>query len=66
MHPMITDSKTHNKVGQVQNPTNRILPNPPLQLTAGSFCFYNVFGVVVGFGLSDGFRQTPAATELGR
>jgi len=35
-----------------------------LQLTAGIFGFNNVFGFVVGFGLSDVFRQTPAATEL--
>ena len=26
---------------------------------------YNVFGFAVGFGLSDAFRQIPAATELG-
>lgn len=31
------------------------MPNQPLQLTAGSFGFYNVFGVAVGFGLSDAF-----------
>ncbi len=40
-------------------------PNKLLQLTAGLLGFNNVFGVVVGFGLLDAFRQTPAATELG-
>jgi len=37
-----------------------------LQLTARGFGFNNVFGVATGFGLSDGFRQIPAATELFR
>jgi hypothetical protein len=31
---------------------------------SGSYGFINVFGVVAGFGLSNAFRQTPAATEL--
>jgi len=42
------------------------LPNPSFQLTAWSFGFITVFGVATGFGLSDFFQQTPAATELGR
>jgi hypothetical protein len=42
------------------------MPNQSLQLTAGSVVFNNVFGFATGFGLSDGFRRTPAATELGR
>jgi hypothetical protein len=41
------------------------MPNKALQLTARICGFNNVSGVVAGFGLSDGFRQTPAATELG-
>lgn len=35
-----------------------------LQLTAGSFGFVDVFGVVASFGLSGVLRQTPAATDL--
>ncbi len=34
----------------------RAKPNKPLQLTAGSSGFINVFGVVAGFGVSDGLR----------
>ena len=40
------------------------LPNKPLQLTEGNCGFMDVVGVVAGLGLSDGFRQPPAATEL--
>jgi hypothetical protein len=32
------------------------VPNKPLQSTAGLCGFNNVFGVVVGFGLSNGFQ----------
>ena len=39
-------------------------PNQPLQLTAGPAVFINVYGIATGFGLSDGFRQTPTAPEL--
>jgi len=39
-------------------------PNQSLQLTAGNCGFNNVRWVATGFGLSDAFRQTPAATEL--
>jgi hypothetical protein len=35
------------------------VPNKPLQLTAGRCGFVNVFGVVVGFGLSNGFGKPP-------
>lgn len=44
--------------------TGSVKPNQPLQLTAGGFGVYNVFRVGTGFGLSNGFRQTLAATEL--
>ena len=46
-------------------PFNPVDPNQSLQATAGSCGFINVFGVVAGFGLSDVFRQTPTAPELG-
>ena len=39
-------------------------PNQPLQLTAGIYGFMTVFWFAMGFGLSDGFRKNPAATEL--
>ena len=41
-------------------------PNQPLQLTAGIYGFSNVFGVAVGFGWSNVFRQPPAAPEFCR
>ena len=44
---------------------NGSYPNKPLQLTAGSCGFNNVCGVASAFGLSDGFRRIPAATEFG-
>jgi len=63
-----------NPTGKFFNPTHTtsevwnifrpLLPNQALQLTAGIFGFMKVFGVVMGFGLSSVFRQTPAATEL--
>jgi hypothetical protein len=40
------------------------MPNPPLQLTAVGFGFNNVFWVAAGFGLSDGCRLSPAATDF--
>ena len=43
-----------------------IMPNQALQLTAGISGFLNVNWQTAGFGLSDVFRQTPAATELFR
>jgi len=46
-------------------PCQRIDPNQSLQATGGDLRFNNVCGVSVGFGLSDVFRQTPAAPELG-
>ncbi len=41
-------------------------PNQPLQLTAGILWFNNIFGVAMGFGLSEVLWQTLAATELSR
>jgi len=35
---------------------NKSDPNQPLQLTAGSCGFLNVFGVAMDFGLSSVFR----------
>jgi len=49
----------------VTRKVERVLPNQPLQLTAGTAVFNNVFWFAADVGLSNGFRQTPAATELG-
>jgi len=47
------------------NLTTQRSPNQSLQATVGSCGFWPVFGFRVGFGGSNGFRQTPTAPELG-
>lgn len=58
-NPLATNplAKEEIRVIRVQSAAfNRVDPNQSLQLTAGSSGFINVFGVVAGFGVSDGLR----------
>lgn len=48
-----------------QNPTNRILPNKVLQLTAAAFGFSSVKRQMMVFGLSDVSRKLPPQLNLG-